>query len=61
MFECAPSTSRLPQLRDALTRGCLTFDYCRLGLGIVPTIRAGLPAAIENAGKSFVRTEVSEF
>jgi hypothetical protein len=26
MFKCAPSTSRLPQLRDALTRGCLIFD-----------------------------------
>ena len=47
MFECAPSTSRLLQLRDACTRGCLIFDYCRLGLGIVRTMRAGFPAAIE--------------
>ena len=47
MCEGGPPTSRLPQLRDALTRGCVIFDYCRLGLGSVRTIRAGFPAAIE--------------
>ena len=58
--ECAPSTSRIPGPdkgtgqapklaggRAALTRGCLIFDYCRLGLGSVRTTRAGLPAATE--------------
>ena len=37
--------------------GCLIFDYWRLVLGTVPTMRAGLPAAIEKAGTSLVTTE----
>ena len=64
MFEWAPSTllTRFAEeLRRALERGLLTsraqrterkIGYGRIGLGIVPTTRAGLPAAIKKAGTS---------
>ena len=47
LLEIGERIAHVPHSWDALTRGCLIFDYESLGLGIVPTTRAGLPTAIE--------------
>jgi hypothetical protein len=62
--------THVPHSRDALSRAKprrgygvktqrteKTIGYWRLGLGVVRPMRAGLPAALEKAGISFVTTE----